>query len=215
MRRAGRLICGCALLSFFSTLPCLHAAEPAHLIDTAFLEQPWPRQRVHDYEVDKYLVRWRQRSSKRDGIYAGAGFTAPAGLARVWPLTTDFTDLGTKTSAIEHVEILQESPTRQVVIVTAKVLWKRLILRFEIEQDPPRAVRFRLINRQIGEYRGVCLLRPQGEQTAFELATWLKTPVPVSPRLILWAERVILLDGIRGFLKACEQTAPRQAARHG
>jgi hypothetical protein len=199
------------LVAALASLSALHAEDATvGLIDTAFLEQPWPKQRLHDYEVDKYVVRWRQRASKQDGIYAGASFTAPARLDEVWALTTDFTDLGRMTPSVDRVEIIQESPTRQVVILSAKVLWKRLKLRFEIEQEPPRAVRFRLVNPRIGEYRGVCLLTPEGDRTAFELATWLKTPVPVSSGLILWAERVILLDGIREFLKTCE-TLPAQA----
>jgi hypothetical protein len=75
-----------------------------------------------------------------------------------------------------------------------------------IEQDPPSAVRFRLANRQIGEYRGVCLMRPDGEQTWVELATWLKPAVRVPSGLVLWAERVVLLKGVRSFLESCERS---------
>jgi len=205
---SGRWRACLAALFILGALSALHAEEPPGQIDTVFLEQPWPKQRVREYEVHTYAVRWRQRASKQEGIFAGAGFTAPARLEDVWALTTDFTDLGTMSPAVERVEIVENTPTRQVVVLTAKVLWKRLRLRFEVEKDPPRTVRFRLLNPRLGEYRGVCRLQPDGERTGFEISTWLKTPVPVSPRMILWAERVILLDGIREFLLTCEGLSP-------
>lgn len=183
----------------------------ADSIETAFLEQPWPRQRVREYEVYKYPVRWRQRVSKTDGIFAGASFVAPSRLARTWQLATDYTDLGRMTPGVSAVRFLENTPTRQVVQIDVEILWKDLTLTFEVEQDEPHAVRFRLLNEFIGEYRGVSVFRPEGEQTAVELATWLKPAVPVPSRLIIWAERVVLLKGIRRFLETCER-APAPSA---
>ena len=174
-------------------------------IETDVLERPWPRQQVREYEIDKYAVRWRQRVSKAEGIFAGASFVAPSPPERTWALATDYTDLGRMTPGVSSVRFLEQTPTRQVVQIDVKVLWKNLTLTFEVEQDPPNALRFRLIDDFIGEYRGVSLFRLEGEQTAVELATWLKPAVKVPSRLILWAERVVLLKGIRRFLETCER----------
>lgn len=188
----------------------LAAPAAAGSIDTSFLERRWPRQHEREFEVHKYPLRWRQRLSRTEGIFAGAGFTAPSRLDRTWQLATDYTDLGRMTPGVSAVRFLESTPTRQVVQIDVEILWKDLTLTFEVEQDPPHAVRFRLLNEFIGEYRGVSLFRPEGEQTAVELATWLRPAVPVPGRLILWAERVVLLKGIRRFLEACEraETSP-------
>ena len=179
----------------------------AGTIETAFLEQPWPRQHVRETEVYKYAVRWRQKASKTEGIFAGASFTAPTPHHKTWDLATDYTDLGKMTPGVSSLRFLEDTPTRKVIQVNVEVLWKELSLTFEVEHEPPNAVRFRLLNEFIGEYRGVCLLRPQGDGTAAEVATWLNPAVRVPARLILWAERVVILKGIRNFLKTCEEAA--------
>ena len=181
-------------------------------IETAFLEQPWPRQWVHEYEVGKYAVRWRQKAKAEEGIFAGASFAAEATLQRTWALATDYTDLGTMTPGVERVRWLERTPTRQVIQISVKVLWKTLQLTFEIEQDPPKAVRFRLLNPELGEYRGVCLMQQEGTTTRVDLATWLKPAIPVSGGLVLWVERIVLLRGIRNFLETCERAPTTPAA---
>lgn len=173
-------------------------------IDTAFLERRWPHQHEREFEVHKYPVRWRQLLTKREGIFTGAAFFSPSPVQRTWDLATDFTDLGRMTPGVSAVRFLEQTPTRQVVEADVKVLWKDLTLRFEIEQDPPRAIRFRLVNDFIGEYRGVGLFRASGEGTAVEVSTWVQPAVKISPGLIVFAERVVMMKGIRNFLKTCE-----------
>lgn len=193
------------LMPFCLALALSGLTGPSWAIDTGVLERPWPRQQVREYEIYKYAVRWRQRVSKTEGIFAGANFTAPSTRDRTWALATDYTDLGRMTPGVSSVRFLEKTPTRQIVQIDVKILWKDLTLTFEVEQDPPNALRFRLVNDFIGEYRGVSLFRLEGEQTAVELATWLKPAVKVPSRLILWAERVVLLKGIRSFLQTCER----------
>ncbi|MBI2885235.1 MAG: SRPBCC family protein [Candidatus Omnitrophica bacterium] len=201
MRRLARsLSLGVALLG-------LGAPVLAGTIDTTALEGAWPKQRVRNYEVWRYMVRWRERASSREGIFAGAEFTAPAVPASVWDVSEDYTDLGRMTPGIESVTVLEQSPTRQVVQTDIKVLWKTLRLTFEIEQDPPRAIRFRLINDAIGEYLGVCRFSPHEQGTAVEMATWLRPAIKIAPGLILLGQRIVMLRGIRQFLKACEEAA--------
>lgn len=175
-------------------------------IDTTLLEQRWPKQREREFEVYKYPVRWRQRVTKREGIFAGAKFLSPSPLQRTWDLATDYADVGRMTPGVSSVRFLENTPARQVVEVDVKVLWKDLTLTFEVEQDPPRAIRFRLVNDFIGEYRGVGLFHPEGEGAAVELTTWIQPAVKISPGLILWAERVVMMKGIRKFLETCEQS---------
>jgi len=192
---------------WFSMLLLGVSPAVAASIDTAFLEQPWPRQWVRDYEVGKYPVRWRQKPSAREGLFAGAAFVTPTPPQQTWTLATDYSDLGTMTPGVSAVRFLENTPTRQVIQIDVKVLWKQLQLTFEVEQEAPRVVRFRLVNQEIGEYRGVCVLSPEGQATRIELATWLKPVVRVPSGLVLWVERVVLLRGIRNFLEACEHTA--------
>ncbi len=181
-------------------------------IETAFLEQPWPKQWVHEYEVGKYAVRWRQKAKAGEGIFAGASFVAAADLQRTWALATDYTDLGTMTPGVERVRWLERTPTRQVIQIDVQVLWKTLQLTFEVEQDPPKAVRFRLLNPEVGEYRGVCLMQQEGTKTRVDLATWLKPAFSVPGGLVLWVERVVLLRGIRKFLETCEHASSAPTA---
>lgn len=178
-------------------------------IDTAFIEQPWPRQWVRELEVGPHPVRWRQRASKQDGLFAGVRFTAPLPRQRVWELANRYDDIGTLTPGVTAVRFLEQSPTRQVIQIDVKVLWKTLRLTFEVEQTPPEAIRFRLVNELLGEYRGVCRFEEAAPgadgrpATALELSTWLKPARPVPAGLLLAVERMVLLQGARGFLETC------------
>ncbi|MBI3321850.1 MAG: hypothetical protein HYZ91_06250 [Candidatus Omnitrophica bacterium] len=185
-------------------------------IDTNSLAAPWPKQRVRDLEVGRYDVRWRDRLSKRDGVWAGAHFTAPLARQRVWDLATDYHEIGKKTPGVTAVRVVEESADRQVIQLDVKVLWKTLTLTFEVEQDPPKALRFRLVHPALGEYRGVCLFEEtrdverQGfphRATPVALSTWLKPSRPVPLGLLLVVERMALLQGIKGFLEACDRQA--------
>ncbi|OGX44967.1 MAG: hypothetical protein A3I71_07200 [Omnitrophica WOR_2 bacterium RIFCSPLOWO2_02_FULL_63_16] len=182
------------------------ASVEAGSIDTAFLEAPWPKQRVHDYEVGTDTIRWRQKAGAGEGIFAGASFTAPADLQRTWGLSTSYADLGPMTPGVRSVQVIEESENRRVIAIEIKVLWKELRLVFEVEQEPPEAVRFRLVHEVIGDYRGVCLLRAaEPDQTRVEMATWLKPAVRVPSGLVLWVERGVMLKGIRNFLETCRE----------
>jgi len=180
-------------------------------IDTALLEQPWPKPWVHEYEVGRYPVRWRQSAGAPQGVLAGVRFEAPLAREAVWGLTTEYTDVGRMVPGVRAIRILQEGPNRKVIQVEVKVLWKELRLSFEIEQDPPRAIRFRLVNAGLGEFRGLVTLeeRPaahpgQSTGTVVELSMWLKTERPIPVKLLLLVERMSLLQGTRRFLEACD-----------
>ena len=193
---------------------CAASLVCAGTIDTEFLQQPWPKQRVRELEVGRYEVRWRERANRKDGIFAGVRFTAPLERQRVWDLSNDYTSIGTMTPGVTAVRMLEQTPTRQVIQIDVNVLWKTLQLTFEVEQEPPRAVRFRLVNRAIGEYRGLCLFEDAQEaasdggttsHTNVELATWLKPSRPVPTGLLLLVERMALLQGTKEFLYSCER----------
>ena len=182
-------------------------------VDTGFIQHPWPRQTVRTLEVGRHEVLWRQRASREDGIFAGVRFTAPRERRQVWDRMNGFSDVGRMTPGVQAVRILEETPNRQVIQVDVKVLWKALQLTFEVEQDPPNALRFRLVHEALGEYRGVCWLEdpPQQEAgagqvaaTVVELATWLKPPRPVPMRLVLWVERITFLPAVESFLDSLE-----------
>lgn len=188
----------------------------AGTIDTAFLQGPWPKQRVRVIEVGRDEVRWRDRISRRDGLFAGVRFEAPRSRQAVWDAATDYSDIGQKTPGVTAVRLRDESPTRQVIEVDVKVLWKTLTLTFEVERDPPRAIRFNLANETLGRYQGVCLFEevaPSSEQptaharTAVELSTWLKPARPVPLGLLLMVERMTFLQGVREFLEDCDPRA--------
>ena len=188
----------------------------ADSIDTGFIEQAWPKQQVRHLEVSRYGVTWRQRASKTEGIFAGARFPAAAAQETVWALATDYSSVGAMTPGVSAVTVLEETPVRQVIQIDVKVLWKPLRLLFEIEQDRPRAVRFRLTNPVVGEYRGALLLKPDGPQsTQLELVTWLRPGVRLPQGLILGVERMVLLQGIRHFISACEEESARIRASTG
>ncbi len=176
-------------------------------IDTAFIEAAWPKQWVHEYEVGTDTVRWRQKASRAEGIFAGAGFVAPTDLQKTWELSTSYADLGPMTPGVNAVTIVEETENRRVIAIDLKVLWKDLHLVFEVEQEPPKAVRFRMVHDIIGDYRGVCWLESaEGGGTHVELATWLKPSVNVPSRLVLWVERSVMLKGIRNFLIEVDKT---------
>ncbi len=185
----------------------------AGTIDTAFIEQSWPAQSVRTYEVGRHAVRWRQRASRKDGVFSGVRFTAPLDRPTVWKLSNDYKDIGKVTPGVTAVRFLENTPTRQVIQIDVKVLWKTVQLTFEVEQDPPKATRFRLVNKALGEYRGVCTFEESAApgkegapaSTQVELATWLKPARPVPMGLLLYVERVTFMEAARSFLKQCEQ----------
>ena len=205
MTRLPALWLACALLGAQSVL--------AGTIDTDFLQQPWPKQRVRETEVGRHAVRWRERASKQDGIFAGVRFSAPLDRQTTWNLANEYQEIGTMTPGVTAVRVIEQSEHRQVIQIDVKVLWKTLRLNFEVEQEPPSAIRFRLANQALGEYRGLCAFeerRDAGGETAaatdVELVTWLKPARPVPAGLLLLAERIALLQGTRKFLEACDRS---------
>ena len=188
----------------------LLAAWPAGVcagtIDTGFIQQTWPRQIVRYIEAGKHEVRWRQRTSKRDGVFAGVRFEALRDRETVWKRATDYHDIGANTPGVTAVRFLEITPDRQVLEVDVKVLWKTLRLTFEVEREPPTQLRFRVTNSVIGEYRGVCMFESASEaRTAVELSTWLKPARPIPLRLIVMIERMTFLRGAEHFLDSLEQ----------
>lgn len=186
-----------------------HHSSP---IDTEFLQRQWPRQRVRELEVGRYPVRWRERASRKEGIFAGVRFEAPLERRAVWELSNDYNDVGHNVPGVVAVRYLERSETHEVIQIDAKVLWKKLTLNFEVEKEPPRIIRFRLVNAALGEYRGICSYEEQPTSvtgqpvgTTVELTTWLKPARPVPMGLLLMVERMALLQGVREFLKACAQ----------
>ena len=157
-------------------------------------------------------MRWRQRASRKDGIFAGVRFTAPLDRQTVWELSTDYSDIGKETPGVTAVRFLEQRPTRQVIQIDVKVLWKTLRLIFEVEQDPPNVMRFQLRNSPLGEYRGVCQFEDSPDDpahgrskgTTVELSTWLKPTRPVPMGLLLVVERMTFLQGVKSFLETCE-----------
>ncbi len=195
---------------------CGSSAAFAGPIETTALQQSWPRQRIRSYEVGRHDVRWREAASRKDGIFAGVSFTAPLARPRVWDMANDYSDVGHMTPGVESVRFLENTPTRQVIQIDVKVLWKRIRLTFEGAQDPPTAIRFRLANQAIGEFRGLCLFSEVASpssgttaaaQTSVELDTWLKPARPVPVGLLLLVERMNLLQGIKEFLVTCDRQA--------
>lgn len=181
----------------------------AESIDTEFIEQPWPKQWERHFEVGKWPVVWRQYADKEDGIFASIRFTVPLDQETVWNLTNDYKDLGELIPGVQAVTYLEDTPNRQVIQIDIEVLWKQLRLVFEIERDPPHAVRFRMVNELLGEYRGVNKLEPIEDdsgipQTRMELSTWMKTVKPMPGGLMLVTQRMILVEAARNFLEACE-----------
>ncbi len=193
------------------------ALASAGTIDTEFLKPPWPRQVVREFEVGRYPVRWRQRVSHRDGLFAGVRFEAPLGRQAVWDRANDYTDIGRITPGVQAVRFLERSPTRQVIQLDVKILWKLFQLTFEVEQDPPKEIRFRWADSRFGEMRGLCVFEEPTHppapgtpvSTAVEMSTWFKPSRPVPLGLLLIVERMTLLHAVKDFLASCEQRAPR------
>lgn len=195
---AAALLCGTSALVW--------ATEP---IDTAFIEAPWPKQRVQETEVGRHAVRWRSQASKKDGIFAGVDFAAPAGQEAVWKVASEYQDVGKMTPGVTAVRYLERSDTHEKIAIDVKILWKELTLVFDVEKEAPRIMRFRLVNKALGEYRGVCTFdpSPDGASTAVMLATWLKPARPIPMRLLLMVERMSMLQGARKFLEGIDQQA--------
>ena len=197
-------------------MPIIRADEPSSRvqIDTSFVEQPWKKQIVRELEVGRWPIRWRERATKKDGIFAGVAFVAPVELQKAWSLSSGYGDLGEKTPGVKSVKVVEQGPNRQLVEAEVDVLWLTLTLNFEVEQDPPRAMRFRLFNPEIGEYLGVCRFseaeassdgrtKDAGSATTMELSTWFKPVKPVPSGLVLLAQKQVMLRGARAFLESC------------
>ena len=190
-------------------------------IDTSRLEQPWPKRLVRETEVSRYAVQWYQRLDRAEGLIFGVRFTTPTDRQTTWTLATDFKGVGRLTPGVTAVRYLEQTPTRQVIQIDVRVLWKSIQLNFEIEQEPPDVLRFRLVNELLGEYRGVMRLQdPSGEarssepaHTQVEMSTWLKPAVPVPLTLLAVVERIVLLQGTREFLETCERTFEGDASQ--
>ena len=194
--RAASLLVGLVVL-LPSSVDTLVAAD----IDTDALERPWPGQWVHEFEVGRDPVRWRQRADKEEGIFAAVRFEAPLPRQAVWDLANEYQDIGHITPGVTAVRYLERSETREVIQVDVKVLWKSLTLTFEVEKEPPRAVRFRLVNEALGEYRGVSVFTEEAaDRTGVELAAWLNPARPIPMRLLLVVERMVMLHAAREFL---------------
>jgi hypothetical protein len=179
-------------------------------VDLAALQQPWPKQRVRELEVGRHPVRWRHRLSKAEGIRAGVRFVAPHARQAVWDLATDYRGVGGHTPGVAGVRVVEESETRQVIEVEARVLWRQVTIAFEVERHAPESLQFRLIRPAIGQFAGVCTFSEQagkagGQETVVELSTWLTPPAHVPLGLLLVFERVALLQGTRGFLESCDR----------
>jgi len=180
----------------------------AGTIDTAFLERPWPKERIRETEVGRHAVTWREYASKPEGIFAGVRFAAPLDRDKVWALANEYADVGSSTPGVTAVRYVERSERRDVIEVDVKILWKSLTLRFEVEKEPPVLVTFRLVNEALGEYRGLSRFEEAGAgQTAVDLVTWLKPNRPVPIRLLLIVERIAMLQAAREFLKRCEKRA--------
>ena len=194
-------------------LLCAATTASAWTIDAEFLRPPWPKQAVRDLEVGRYPVQWRQRVSRKEGLFAGVRFEAPLDRQSVWDRANDYTDVGRMTPGVTAVRFLEQSPKRQVIQLDVKVLWKTVRLTFEVEQEPPREIRFRWADPAFGEIRGLCLFEetsPTVEapvasgRTAVEMATWFKPSRPVPMGLLLVVERIAMLRATKTFLQACD-----------
>src|SRR3989338_6929263 len=91
----------------FLLILVLAPAALAGTIDTAFLEQPWPNQRVRQTEVGRHPVTWRQRAGKEAGIFAGVKFTLPLDREATWRLANEYQDVGHITPGVTAVRYLE------------------------------------------------------------------------------------------------------------
>ena len=181
-------------------------------IDTASLEEAWPKEKTSALEVGKYPIQWRQSVTKEQGIRISARFTAPLPMDRTSRQIADYTALKSMVPGVTTVRRTEESAGRQVVEMDAKVLWKTLRLAFEVEPTPPDLTRFHLLNERLGDYRGLCRLRDAGQgRTDVEMITALKPTIHLPMSLRLLAERRMFLTGIRNFLDTCDHDAAAAA----
>lgn len=221
--RCGRVTAGVVQAAIGAV--CAASGAWAATIDTDFIQGPWPKQTSRSFEVGKHEVQWRQRASRSEGVFAGVRFKVPLDRQAVWDLGHDYRGLGRVTPGVTAVRLLERQPTRQVIELDVKVFWKMLQLTFEVEQEPPRVTRFRLVNEAVGEYRGVCVFEElssgraakaaASRHTVVELSTWLKPSRPIPASLVLLAERITLLQGVRGFLETCEALAAPSMIHRG
>ncbi len=183
-------------------------------IDTSVLEQPWPRQTVRHPEVGRQQVRWRHLKRRRE-LFTGVRFQAPLDRGTVFRLSTDYADVGRMAPGVKSIRYRERTPERQVIEVETQVLWKVITFTFEVEQEPLRAIRFRWARAGLGEFRGVVLLedgppehRKDGSvrpTTTLEMSTWLRSERPVPLGALLVGLRMVMLSGVRDFVKACER----------
>jgi len=188
------------------------AVLAAAAIDTETIERPWPKEHTREYEVGRDTVRWRQKVDKRQGLFAGMRFTVPRERQAVWKLSNDYSGVGHITPGVEAVRYIKEGPNRQIIEVDMKVLWKLFTLRFEMEQEPPKAVRFRWADERFGEYLGVAVFeevagtgKDAAPATRVDLSTRFLPVHPVPMHLLLGVERIAMLTAAKKFLKACER----------
>ncbi len=198
------------LVLVFSVFLLMSGQNAWASIDVDFLRKPWPKEHKKNVEIGRTPAQWRQYASKKEGIFAGMRFKTPFAQKLVWQQANDFSDVGKKTPGVTAVRFTENTPTRQVIQVDIKVLWKKLTLTFEIEEESEQVMKFRMANKALGEYRGVSvftpLTSPEGiPLTEIELSTWLKTSRPVPNRLLLAIERMAMLQGAEEFLKDLER----------
>ncbi|HEX9780700.1 MAG TPA: SRPBCC family protein [bacterium] len=200
-RAAPRLV-GVPLLA--AQIVSLSAGAPAHgAIETEFIEAAWRERPGTELEVGPHPVRWRQHVGEAGELFAGVAFTAPLAREAFWEVAADPDELEAVSPDIVSVTVLESSPSRRVVQIDARILWMTVPLTFEIEEDRPELIRFRLLSGLIGEFRGVCRLTDEADQapdeprTSVELSTWLNPSRPVPGRLVLALERMVMLNGVR------------------
>ena len=189
----------------------LAAAVAAETIGTDQLLQPWPHQQIRELEIGRDPVRWRQQVSREHGLRQGVQFAVPLPLAATWELANRYDDVGRTTPGVTAVRYLERTERRQVIQIDMKVLWKRVTLTFEIEQDPPREVRFRWRDDRVGELVGACLFQeaaaavPTSSATAITFVTQFTSRRPVPMGLLAAVERIAMLQAVKSFLRTCEQ----------
>jgi hypothetical protein len=214
MRRSGsrsNTKAGRWLIAIVSGLLACGTGAWAGAIDTNVIEGVWPKQKSRVFEVGRHEINWRQAATKEHGVRVGATFTAPLPVDRVWAQSGDYSKIGTMTPGVKAVRRTPISPGHEMIELDAKVLWKTITLKFEVEQDAPRATRFRLADERLGEYLGVCLYEAAGpEATRVQMITSLKPAVSVPLSLLMLVQRRVFLVGIRNFLEACDKEAKQR-----
>ena len=188
----------------------LAGTASAGRIDTSMLEHGWPHETVRKFEVGRYPVRWRQRVSRAEGVLTGVRFDAPVDRQTAWGLAKDYAVLWEMTRAVKAVRYLERTPGRDVIELDMKILWKKLTLRFELEQTPPAEIRFQLLHSKLAQYRGLCRFEERASPggpvaTPTEISTWIKPSRAVPLGLLLIVERALMLEGAKHFLKECER----------